>query len=587
MKLAFAMLAHGSPALVERLIKLLTSEGHLVAVHYDAKASDADFNSLTKMFSGNPAVRFARREKVGWGQWGVTQGALNCLDEIEKAGWNPTYVYHISGMDYPIRSSAQLVEFLKRNNGDEFIESVPANTVKWVKTGPQRERYDYHWWFNWRSQPNLTESFFYVQKRLGIKRRFVRDMEPHIGSQWWVLTWKTLKKIRAVAKESDIIPFFKSTLVPDEIFFQTLIRYAAPNSHITNCPLTLYQFTDYGYPVVYYSDHIEYLTNQQMFFARKFSSHDNKIRNTLDLYWRGAISSTPINEARVGIVGPEYESRRRTYRYGVPGAPLIGSLNFGATTTGKPTFVIVGTSDFELSLVRDALDGVPDLVVHGQLFHPDRIEFCGERRDFAGYSSDDIFIRNRGSQRFLDDIIRASRAKTSVFLVRLRPHDELPDVLFRIADLQLVFLEGDPVIAFLESQLHTALGAEAIPQPPGELSSSDDRSDRNLLGLLDAFEEGFEALTEQVRTVVSDRLDRPIISLSLSGDGQDWCSALATHLGVDELQAAGLLDRLKSDIRAKFPHIVSALPDELSHALNGRGAKTTPEFPAGLEMPML
>jgi hypothetical protein len=185
MKLAFAMLAHGSPALATRLIRLLRSKGHFVVVHYDAKASDNDFATLNATFKGDAGVRFARRERVGWGQWGVTQGALNCLDEIEQAGWNPTYVYHISGMDYPIRSSAQLIAFLKRNNGDEFIESVPANRVTWVKTGPQRERYEYRWWFNWRSQPNLTESFFYLQKRFGWKRRFVRDMEPYIGSQWW------------------------------------------------------------------------------------------------------------------------------------------------------------------------------------------------------------------------------------------------------------------------------------------------------------------------------------------------------------------------------------------------------------------
>jgi hypothetical protein len=132
--------------------------------------------------------------------------------------------------------------------------------------------------------------------------------------------------------------------------------------------------------VVYYRDHVDYLTNQQMFFARKFSAQDSMIRDLLDLYWRGALSCPPVNDARVGIVGPEYETRRRAYRYGVPGAPLIGSLSFGALKVGKPTFVIVGTSDFELNLAKDVLEGVSNLVFHGQLFHPERIELSSARR---------------------------------------------------------------------------------------------------------------------------------------------------------------------------------------------------------------
>jgi hypothetical protein len=587
MKLAFAMLAHGSPALATRLIRLLRSQGHYVAVHYDAKASQSDFNTLTATFSADTGVRFAHRERVGWGQWGVTQGALNCLDEIEKAGWNPSYVYHISGMDYPIRSSAQLIAFLKRNNGDEFIESVPANRVTWVKTGPQRERYEYRWWFNWRSRPNLTESFFYLQKRFGLKRRFVRDMEPYIGSQWWVLTWKTLKKIRAVAQDPDVIAFFKSTLVPDELFFQTLIRYGAPEAHVTNCPLTLYQFTDYGYPVVYYSDHIEYLTNQQMFFARKFSSNDKTIRDLLDLYWRGALTNGPVNDGRVGIVGPEYETRRRAYRYGVPGAPLIGSLNSGALKIETPTFAIVGSSDYELNLVKDALEDTPGVVFHGQIFHASRIDLVGDNPDFAGYNREDVIIRDSNRQKFLEDVIRASKGRTTAFLIRVRPADPLPDVLFDLADLQVFFLEGNPVIAFLEND-GAGTSTSIAPSPTlQESPASADHSELDGSDFTDAFEREFQALKTRVRDVVSDRLDRSVVSVVLSGDGQDWCEALATHLGLDRAHSASLFDKLKKDIGSRFPSAAAPLDGGLHDALEAGGLKFKSKSPAPIDEPMV
>ena len=81
----------------------------------------------------------------------------------------------------------------------------------------------------------------------------------------------------------------------------------APEAPITNCSLTLYQFSDYGYPPVYYADHVDDLVRRPFFMARKISPHDKTIWTA----W------TPIGLAKrrrrcfydrsVGIVGPEYE----------------------------------------------------------------------------------------------------------------------------------------------------------------------------------------------------------------------------------------------------------------------------------------
>ena len=258
-KLAFALLAHGRPADVERLIATLVGQGHAVAVHYDLKSCDDGFRALYRRFAGNERVRFARRLSVHWGEWSVVRGTLNCLDEIAASGWNPDYVYHLSGMDYPIRPSAQLLDFLERNRGDEFIETAAADSEPWVKTGPQRERYLYRWWFNWRDQKRRTEISYKLQRWLGLTRPFVRGLTPYMGSQWWVLTWSTLQEIMQLARAPDVERFFRNTLVPDELFFQTMVRHVAQPERITNCPLTLYQFSDYGYPVVYHADHYDYL----------------------------------------------------------------------------------------------------------------------------------------------------------------------------------------------------------------------------------------------------------------------------------------------------------------------------------------
>ena len=198
----------------------LVSAGHTVALHYDKKASDKDFRALRDEFAGNPSVRFSRRVKVAWGEWSIMQATLNCIDEIEASGWEPDYVYYASGSDYPIRSSEELVAFLLRNYGKEFIEGVPSDKQTWVKGGPQEERYRYHFWFNWRDQRFLSTTSLKLQKKLGLQRKFVLGLEPYMGSQWWVLTWATLKRVMQMARRKEVLKFFRTTLIPMNYFFR-------------------------------------------------------------------------------------------------------------------------------------------------------------------------------------------------------------------------------------------------------------------------------------------------------------------------------------------------------------------------------
>src|SRR5579862_5701839 len=241
----------------------------MVALHYDQKSPDEQFEYLVRNLKGSDQVRFARRVRVRWGEWSIVAARLNCLEEIQAAGWEPDYVYLASGMDYPIRPSSELVAFLERNRGKEFIESVPADGPNWVKTGPQKERYQYRFYFNWREQRYRFEVLFALQKFLGLKRNVVRGMAPYIGSQWWVLSWDTLKQVLQLAHQPDVLGFFRTTLIPDELFFQTLVRDLVPESRIVSRTLTLYQFTDYGCPVVYHADHFDFLMRQPFFMARK------------------------------------------------------------------------------------------------------------------------------------------------------------------------------------------------------------------------------------------------------------------------------------------------------------------------------
>ena len=454
-RLAFALLAHGHPSDVARLVRLLAGAGHLVVIHYDLKSPPADFACLTSDLRHTANVHFAARLSVRWGEWSVVQATLNCLTAIQDSDWEPDYVYLVSGMDYPIRPSDHLLAFLERNRGDEFIETIPADTEQWVKTGPQRERYLYHWPFNWREDKLFTELFYDLQKWIGVTRAFPAGLIPFMGSQWWVLTWRTITAILELARRPGLVGFFRTTLVPDELFFQTLVRHVAEPARIIDCPLTLYQFSDYGYPVVYEADHYDYLSRQNFFFARKVGMHRPMLRDRLDRNWSGEQQMRPFADERVGQLTTDYEDRRLAYRDGPPGRSVPGRSQGrwyeNLKRVRRPWFALLGTSTAELGIVHDALAPCRELLCHRQVFHPERIEFARGLDQFAGYGPDDMRLRDVSAPNFVTDLVLAEPTRRTGILLRRGQGWHMAELAVDRPHVAAIIVDGDLLIAFCEA----------------------------------------------------------------------------------------------------------------------------------------
>jgi hypothetical protein len=456
-KIVFAIIAHSRTQDLERLIRVLLTQEHLVVVHFDRKSAAEGFQGLQGVFGDNPSVRFAKRVNVHWGEWSVVQAEINCLEAIEASGWRPDYVYLMSGTDYPVRPSSQLVSFLERNKGCEYIQSVPGDVEKWVKTGPQRERYLYHWFFNWRENKR-SDFVMKMQQKLGLERPFVRRFTPYLGSQWWVLTWRTLTGVLKLARERDIKKFFRTTLVPDELFFQTLVRRVVAAERIMNRTLTLTEFSDYGFPCTYQADHYDYLTSQNFFMARKINLYDTTLRDRLDLRWAGQTHAAPVCDSEVGLKSPGYEDWRLAFRNGPPGRPVAGLPQGRYFANHRPTntpyFVVIGGSTTELRLVFRLISCRPELLCHGQIFHPARIEFANNAEQFAGYRAIDIKMRDVSHPDFLTDLIAGERRRMSGMLLPLCQGYNVPDATVTLPNVRVVFVPSDPLIAFAENLLH-------------------------------------------------------------------------------------------------------------------------------------
>ncbi len=281
-QIAFILLCHKDPDGIIAQTLRLTAAGDCVAIHFDARASAADFARIRAALAANPQVTFARRRrKCGWGEWSLVAATLEGLTAAVVAFPGATHFYMLSGDCMPIKTAEYIRNRLERENAD-FIESFDFFGSDWIKTGIKEERLIYRHWFNERQRKWLFYTSMDLQKRFGLARKLPADLGIRIGSQWWCLRRRTVEAVLDfVAKRRDVTRFFATTWIPDETFFQTLVGHLVPEREIRSRALTFLMFTDYGMPVTFYDDHYDLLLSQEYLFARKISPDAKALKERL------------------------------------------------------------------------------------------------------------------------------------------------------------------------------------------------------------------------------------------------------------------------------------------------------------------
>ncbi|MEO0862686.1 MAG: DUF5928 domain-containing protein [Pseudomonadota bacterium] len=295
-KIAFILLCHKDPEAIVGQANGLTATGDYVAIHFDASASSQAYAAVQDGLKDNPNVTFARRRiKCGWGEWSLVRATLSAIDAAVDAFPRATHFYMLSGDCRPIKSARHAHTFLDERDVD-FIESFDFFTSDWIKTGMKEDRLIYRHFVNERKNKTLFYGLLEAQRRLGLERRVPADIDVMIGSQWWCLRRATIDKILAFTQtRRDVMRFFATTWIPDETFFQTLVRHLVPRPEIDSRTLTFLMFTDYGMPATFYNDHYDLLLSQDFLFARKISAEALELKERLSTLWNSDRTAFPIS----------------------------------------------------------------------------------------------------------------------------------------------------------------------------------------------------------------------------------------------------------------------------------------------------
>ncbi|SPF75652.1 hypothetical protein ALP8811_00645 [Aliiroseovarius pelagivivens] len=299
-QIAFILLCHKDPEAIISQARQLTAAGDYMAIHFDARANPTDFQRIQDALRDNQNVTFAKKRiKCGWGEWSLVQASLNAVEAALEAFPRATHFYMLSGDCMAIKSAEFAHDLLDREDVD-YIESFDFFESDWIKTGMKEERLIYRHFLNERKHKNLFDASFQLQKKLGLTREIPVDLQVMIGSQWWCLRRRTVEWVMKFCQErKDVMRFFRTTWIPDETFFQTIVRHLVPDEEIRTSTLTFLMFTDYGMPVTFYNDHYDLLLSQDFLFARKISPEAADLKQRLgDLYAAKGVEFQISNEGR-------------------------------------------------------------------------------------------------------------------------------------------------------------------------------------------------------------------------------------------------------------------------------------------------
>lgn len=447
-RLGFILLAHTALDRAAAVARRLAQAGSPVAIHVDARVGAGDHARFVQALDGLANVRFVRRVRCEWGTWSIvaamqaaTTALLDDFPQVER-------VFALSGACLPLRPVADLQAFLDRHPDTDFIESVNVADVNWTKGGLSTERFTLHFPIGFKRNKWLFDRLVDAQRLLRVRRDIPDGIVPHMGSQWWCLTRRTLQAILTDPMRAPYDAYFKRVWIPDESYFQTLVRLHA--RHVESRSLTLGKFDHQGRPHVFYDDHLQLLRRSDCHVARKIWPGANRLYDHFLSLPEGATNPADPQPSRIDRHFAKATAQRVRGRPGLYMTSRFPVKNRENGKTAEPYSVFQGFSDVFQDF-EGWLSAVGNCRVHGHLFAPQRAEFAGREKIFAGGLSDSATLRDYNPRAFLTNLIWATRGERQCF--QYGPGDTLGT-----KDDLLWFMATDQ-----NAQISVITGAWAVP----------------------------------------------------------------------------------------------------------------------------
>ncbi len=453
MTVGIVMLVHTALDRAEQVIRHWVAGGCPVVVHVDAAVDRRTYDRFAASLSDLTQVRFSKRHRCEWGTWGIVAASQAAAEQMLRHFPDVQHVYLMSGSCMPLRPVSELVRYLAARPQTDFIESATTADVPWTVGGLSDERFTMRFPFSWKRNRRLFDRYVNIQRKVGFKRRIPDGIVPHMGSQWWCLSRRTLSAILQDPDRAIYDRYFRKVWIPDESYFQTLSRLYA--QQIESRSLTLSKFDFQGKPHIFYDDHLQLLRRSDCFVARKIWPHADGLYATFLDNPADAMKGTEPNPGKIDRLFAKAVDRRTRGRPGLYMQSRFPNENWENGFTSSPYSVFQGFAelfeDFEAWLGR-----ATGCRVHGHLYAPKRVAFDGGQSVFTGALSDSAPLRDYNPSMFLTNLIWNTRGERQCFQYGPQDNQKLGWVLAKDPNAQITVISGAWAVPLFQSNRNFA-----------------------------------------------------------------------------------------------------------------------------------
>jgi Core-2/I-Branching enzyme len=274
-RIAYVVSAYKYPEQLGRLLRRLSTSNAQFAVHVDRKTRPSVFRAMEREAEGVPNVVFLERHVSHWAGFGHVRATLKGIEHLVGGKRTFDYVVLLTGQDYPLRSPAAIETFLHAAGGRSYITHWPLPYPDWEPRGGLDRIEDWH-----------LITYGRLRIALPLRRSLPGGLRPYGGGAYWCLARPLVEYVHEfVVQHPDYVRFFKHVLVPDELFFQTIVLNSPLSGTIENNHLRFIDWSEDPGPTILRLEHLPRMMESGKLFARKFDTTvDAKVLDALDAY---------------------------------------------------------------------------------------------------------------------------------------------------------------------------------------------------------------------------------------------------------------------------------------------------------------
>jgi hypothetical protein len=270
MKIAVAIIAHNNFDNLQNILTALDHPQINFYLHVDKKVPVQEARRHLSEGHQKRINFLTNRIPVNWGGFSMVNVTLQLMKRSLRDKFD--YLVLFSSQHLPIQSAENIISYLEANHGKEFIDYNELPYSRWNENGGL-DRLRYHWFVD---EAGIIDAkkLAMLQKENKMERTLPGELVPYGGSQWWVLSYNCIKSMLQFINYNPVyVDFFQKTLIPDELFFHTLLMNSDFSDDVVNDNL-LYADWKKGphFPRMLTMDDISAINGSGKLFARKFST---------------------------------------------------------------------------------------------------------------------------------------------------------------------------------------------------------------------------------------------------------------------------------------------------------------------------